>query len=287
MPLQKVALVESLPAATSRKKPITISCSSSFCPSISACTSTLVRSSVGLSRRSAIISPQRSKIFGISSPMIASGPPGLSSGSPAPSEAFISCAHMASSSGGIPMKLPITRETTGWAKSMHQVDGLPALEPVERLGDDLADPRLVSRDPLRREPGLEEHLQAVVLWRVHADEHRPRQLDRKPGAGQHHTAQLGGVGLEVAADRVHVVGARDRPEAGLLGELGDLRGPVDRAFVAQALEHLVGRPFEPQRPLDEEEVLQVLGSCWPTSLEVDVTLPSAPTFDLGGAMLLP
>jgi len=55
-------LVLSLPAATRRKKPITISCSSSFWPSTSAWTRTLVRSSVGFSRRSAIIAPQRLKI---------------------------------------------------------------------------------------------------------------------------------------------------------------------------------------------------------------------------------
>ena len=73
---------------------------------------------MGFSRRSAIILRQFSKILGMYSPMIASGPPGLRSGSPAPSAAFISSAHIASSSGGIPMKLPITRETIGWATSI-------------------------------------------------------------------------------------------------------------------------------------------------------------------------
>ena len=34
-------------------------------------------------------------------------------------------------------------------------------------------------------------------------------------------AEFRGVGLPVAADGVHVVGGRDRPEAGLLGELRD------------------------------------------------------------------
>ena len=45
---------------------MTISCSSSFSPSTSAWTSTLVRSSVGFSRRSAISFWQRSKISGMS-----------------------------------------------------------------------------------------------------------------------------------------------------------------------------------------------------------------------------
>ena len=45
---------------------MTISCSSRRSPSTSACTSTLVRSSVGCSRRSAISARQRSKISGTS-----------------------------------------------------------------------------------------------------------------------------------------------------------------------------------------------------------------------------
>ena len=45
-------------------------------------------------------------------------PSGLMSGSPAPSVLFISRAQISSSSGGIPMKLPITRDTTGCATSM-------------------------------------------------------------------------------------------------------------------------------------------------------------------------
>ncbi len=96
---------------------MTISCSSSFSPSISAWTRTLVRSSVGFSRRSAISSPQRLKSSGMSRSITDSMPSGFRSGSLAPSIEFMSRAHMMSSSGGIPMKLPITRETTGWATS--------------------------------------------------------------------------------------------------------------------------------------------------------------------------
>ena len=79
---------------------MTISCSSSLSPSTSAWTSTLVRSSVGFSRRSAISSRQRSKISGTSRSMTVSTPSGLRSGSPAPSVVFISRAQIASSSGG-------------------------------------------------------------------------------------------------------------------------------------------------------------------------------------------
>jgi hypothetical protein len=97
---------------------MTISCSSSFSPSTSACTRTLVRSAVGLSRRAAIISPQRRKISGMISATTLSTPPGFRSGSPAPSAAFMRSAQSASSSGGMPMKLPITRDTTGCATSV-------------------------------------------------------------------------------------------------------------------------------------------------------------------------
>ena len=45
-------------------------------------------------------------------------PPGLRSGSPSPSVVFIRVAQASSSDSGIPMKLPITRETTGWATSV-------------------------------------------------------------------------------------------------------------------------------------------------------------------------
>ena len=45
-------------------------------------------------------------------------PPGLRSSSPRPSAEFISVAQASSSSSGMPMKLPITRETTGWATSV-------------------------------------------------------------------------------------------------------------------------------------------------------------------------
>ena len=121
----------SLPAAMSRKKPITISCSSSFSPSTSAWTSTLVRSSVGFSRRSAISLLQRSKISGTSRSMTVWTPSGLRSGSPAPSVVFISRAQISSSSGGMPMKLPITRETTGWATSLTRSQVSRPVEPVE------------------------------------------------------------------------------------------------------------------------------------------------------------
>ena len=97
---------------------MTISCSSSFWPSMSAWTRTLVRSSVGFSRRSAISARQRSKSSGTSRSMTASMPSGLRSGSPAPRIEFISRAHVSSSSAGTPMKLPITRDTTGWATSL-------------------------------------------------------------------------------------------------------------------------------------------------------------------------
>jgi hypothetical protein len=84
---------------------------------MSAWTSTLIRSSVGRSRRSAISSEQRRKISGTSRSMTVCTPSGLRSGSPAPSVEFISRAQIASSSGAVPMNEPMTRATTGWATS--------------------------------------------------------------------------------------------------------------------------------------------------------------------------
>ena len=66
------------------------------------------------------------------------------------------------------MKLPITRETTGCATSVTRSQLATAGDAVEHALGDRADPVLVLGDPLRREAALEEHLQAVVLRRVHA-----------------------------------------------------------------------------------------------------------------------
>jgi len=61
---------------------------------------------------------QRSKSCGTQRSITACGPSGLRSGSPAPRIAFMRSAHSRSSSGGTPMKLPMTRDTTGWATSV-------------------------------------------------------------------------------------------------------------------------------------------------------------------------
>ena len=63
-------------------------------------------------------SPQRRNISGTSSSMTASMPLGFMSGSPAAMIVFMIRAQARSSSGGIPMKLPMTRETTGCATSV-------------------------------------------------------------------------------------------------------------------------------------------------------------------------
>ena len=140
------------------------------------------------------------------------------------------------------MKLPITRETTGWATSLTRSQRLAALEPVEHADDDRADRVLVVGDPLRREAALEERLEAVVLGRVHADEHRPRELEREDRRAARDAAEFGGVGLPVAADRVDVLGRRHRPEARLVGELLDALGPVHRALPAHLPNSSCGGP---------------------------------------------
>ena len=64
------------------------------------------------------------------------------------------------------MKLPMTRETAGWATSLTRSQVSPSLDPVERIDDDRADLVLVRGDPFRREAGLEELLDPVVFGRV-------------------------------------------------------------------------------------------------------------------------
>ena len=153
----------------------------------------------------------------------------------------MSLAQISSSSWATPMKLPITRATTGWATSLtRSACSRPSRRPstssvISRIA------LLVVGDPPRREPGLEQGLQAIVLGRVHTDEHRLGELEREHHRSRRDPALFGGVGLPVAADGVDVIRRRHRPEAGLLGELLDPRAPVDRALLAHPLEHLVGR----------------------------------------------
>ena len=60
-----------------------------------------------------------------------------------------------------------------------QVAAVSALEPIKDGRHDRPDPLLVVGDALGGEAALEERLDAVVLGRVHADEHGPRVLDRE------------------------------------------------------------------------------------------------------------
>ena len=200
---------------------------------------------------------QRSKISGMSLSIAPSIPSGLRSASPAPSVEFISLAQIASSSSGMPMKLPITRETTGWATSVTRSQRLAALEPVEH-------PCTISRIACSWaairfgvKPAWNSAFSAVVLRRVHADEHRLHELEREHRRDRRDAAEFRGVGLPVSADRMDVVGGRDRPEARLLGEFVEALGPVDRAVGAQLLEHRIWRPIAPQLFVAEFDCLQV------------------------------
>jgi hypothetical protein len=59
------------------------------------------------------------------------------------------------------------------------VAGGRAFQTIEHLDHDRADRILVRGDPTRREARLEQRLEAIVLGRVHADEHRAHELDRE------------------------------------------------------------------------------------------------------------
>src|SRR5204862_4943909 len=138
-----------------------------------------------------------------------------------------------------------------------QVGLRATLESVEHADDDGADLVLVLGDALGLESLLEYLLDAIVLWRVHADEHRPRELDREDRlADRGDAAELGGVRLPVATHGGDVLGSRDRPEALLERELRDLRGPMQRAVRAQLLEQLMRRTVQPPLAVEHPDVVQ-------------------------------
>ena len=110
---------------------MTISCSSSVSPSTSACTSTLVRSSVGRSRRSAMSAPAALEDLGDVALHDGLDALGVEVGVAGAERRVHQPRPDSSSSGGMPMKLPITRETTGWATSLTRSQRLAAVEPVE------------------------------------------------------------------------------------------------------------------------------------------------------------
>ena len=237
---------------------MTISCSSSLSPSTSAWTRTLVRSSVGVSRRSAISLRQRSKISGTS--LLhdrARCPRGPGRARRRRASLFISRAQIDVVLGRDAHEAADDPRDHRLGDVVDQVARLAAVEPVEDADRDLADRVLVLGDPLRREAALEERLEPVVLWRVHADEHRLDQLQRHDRVGERRDpAALGRVGLPVAADGVDVVGQGHRPEAVLLGVLADLLEPVHRALRAHALEQLVGRSLRPMLAVADQDFVQ-------------------------------
>ncbi len=189
--------------------------------------------------------------------MTTCAPSGVASGSPAPRIVFIRFAHTASSSGASPMKLPITRATTGWATSLTRSQhsrpsraSSTALV-IERIAG------LVLGDALWREALLEQRLDAVVLGGIHADEHGLLELELEDRVLQRgEAADLRRVGLPVAAHLVDVVGRGDRPEAVLLGVLRDARGPVHRALRAKPLEQSYRRTLAEVDTVSDAELLQ-------------------------------
>ena len=157
---------------------MTISCSSSRSPSSSAWTSTLVRSSVGRSRRSAI--SRRAALEDLGHVALHDGVDALGV------EVGVAGAERRVHQPR-PDLVVLGRDAHEAADHARddrlgdvgdQVAGLAAVEPVEHADGDLADRVLVLGDPLGREAALEERLEAVVLGRVHPDEHRPRELER-------------------------------------------------------------------------------------------------------------
>jgi hypothetical protein len=112
-------------------------------------------------------------------------------------------------------------------------------------------------DALGGEAPLEQRLQPIVLGRVHADEHRLLQLKRQDRVLQHgEPSELGGEGLPVAADLMHVVSRRHRPEAILVGVLAYVVGPVDRALAAKPPKQLERRPVLEIHPIADAHLIE-------------------------------
>ncbi|UUY04522.1 hypothetical protein LRS13_03010 [Svornostia abyssi] len=138
-----------------------------------------------------------------------------------------------------------------------EIARLTAFEPLEHVDRDLADGGFVLRDPDGREAALEQRLDAVVLRRVHPDEHGLLELEREDRVLQRgEAADLRGVGLPVAADLVDVVSGRDGPEARLVGVLGDAVGPVDRALRAHLAKQLVRRAVVEMLPVADADAFE-------------------------------
>ena len=185
-------------------------------------------------RRSA--SPQRSKTSGTSRSITVSAPSGVTSGSPAPRIVFISVAQTSSSSGGRPMKLPITRETTGWATSSTRSQ---VSRPSSWSSTSRAIARISSSCSAIRF-GVKPRWKSALM-RSCLGGSIPMNIACCSSSGRiafferRDAAELRGVGLPVAADLVHVVGGRHRPEAVLVRELGDAvesSGPGTRRAAA-------------------------------------------------------
>src|SRR5439155_1856369 len=134
---------------------------------------------------------------------------------------------------------------------------LPARETIEDVDGDRPDRVLVCCDPLGGEASLEERLDAVVLGRVHSDEHRLHELERKDRRGGGDAPALRRVGLPIAAHRVYVVRGRYRPVPRFPGIFGDVRAPVDGALLPESSKQLVRRPVLPLLTLDNELVLEI------------------------------
>ena len=136
------------------------------------------RSAARDARRSAAGSARRSR--GCSSSSSVSTPCGLMSGSATASVAFISLAQIGVVLGRDPHEAPDHARDDRLRDLGDQV----ALRrgPSRRsstLDHDRPDRGFVGGDPLRREAGLEQHLEAVVAGRIHPDEHRADQLERE------------------------------------------------------------------------------------------------------------
>ena len=209
----------------------------------------------GFSRRSAIISIVSSQARVIISTTASSV--GRRSSSPNPSTRFVSSMWRWSSSSGVPMNEPITRETTGPATSLTRSTSPRS---STRSSTRLTIPRIRSScSAIRfgREAALEQRLDPVVARRVHRDHLLLLALERDPEVVEDHDPA--DVEENVCQSRLtaaQVGGPGQRPEAGLVGVLAE-RAPVDGRLAAQPGEELVRRAVVPELEVAEVDPVEV------------------------------
>ena len=159
------------------------------------------------------------------------------------------------------MKLPITRETTGWATSATRSHVSCPCSPSSTFTAMALIASSWSAIRLGVKPRWNSAFSRSCLGGSMPMNIACASSSRKAGGGDDHATGFGGIRLPVAADGVHVLGSRNRPEAGLVGKFFKAVGPMHGALAAHLLEGLERRPIEPQLAVGQFHALDIAPDC--------------------------